>query len=132
MSETLGDRLRRLREKKEWTQKYAATVFGITSGALSNYERGERTPDAEMLKRIAEVYDVSIDYLIGKRSLRENKQYLNESSLDDYIEEIIGREAVLMLQSMDRLDEHERELLIIFLQGLKARRKHSQSKDTGL
>lgn len=62
--------------KKEWTQKYAATVFGITSGALSNYERGERTPDAEMLKRIAEIYDVSIDYLLIAHHLATIRSFI--------------------------------------------------------
>lgn len=64
MNKSLGQKLRELREQRGWTQIYAARIFGITNGALSNYERDERMPDAKMLKKFAEVYEVSLDYLM--------------------------------------------------------------------
>jgi len=40
-------------------------MLGITFQALSNYERGLRDPDTELLAKLAELYSVSTDYLLG-------------------------------------------------------------------
>ncbi len=63
---SLGERLRQARESKGWTQVYVAKLLGITSQALSNYERGERDPDTPLLNRLAELYGVSADWLLGR------------------------------------------------------------------
>lgn len=63
---SLGNRLRQAREKKGWTQVYVAKLLGMTSQSLSNYERGERDPDTPLLNRLAELYGVSTDYLLGR------------------------------------------------------------------
>lgn len=83
-----------------------------------------------MLKKMAEVYEVSVDYLIGKSPYKKAKSYLNEISLDDYIEEIIGHEAILILQSMGKMNNKEKDLLVIFLQGLKARRRQCSANES--
>lgn len=62
----LGDRLREAREAKGWSQVYVAKVVGITSQALSNYERGERDPDTPLLNTLADLYDVSTDFLLAR------------------------------------------------------------------
>ncbi|WP_051585918.1 helix-turn-helix domain-containing protein [Caldanaerobius polysaccharolyticus] len=132
MDKTLGQKLRRLREKKEWTQKHAAKVFGITNAALSNYERGERTPDPDMLKKFAEVYGVSIDFLVGKREntidemLNENV-IIKESELK-YINYLIGEDAVNIIKDIGKLNAKEKELLHLFLLGLKAYREINNKK----
>jgi transcriptional regulator with XRE-family HTH domain len=62
----LGERLRLAREKKGWSQVYVASLLNITSQSLSNYERGERDPDTPLLNKLADIYEVSTDYLFGK------------------------------------------------------------------
>lgn len=62
---SLGKRLKEVREKRGYTQIAVAKKLGITNTALSNYERGERDPDTTLLKRLAELYLVSIDWLLG-------------------------------------------------------------------
>lgn len=81
--ETLGQRLKMLREEKGWTQVYAVKKFGITNGALSNYERDERVPDALMLKKFAEVYGTTIDYLMGKTDIRDTVDEITNAIADD-------------------------------------------------
>ncbi len=61
----LGERLRKVREDKGLKQNYVAKLLGITNQALSNWERGERDPDTPTLHRLAEIYGVSADYLLG-------------------------------------------------------------------
>ncbi len=63
---SLGDRLRSAREEKGWKQTYVAKMLGITSQSLSNYERGDRDPDTSLLAKLADLYDVTADYLLGR------------------------------------------------------------------
>ncbi|KKO51000.1 helix-turn-helix domain-containing protein [Paenibacillus sp. DMB20] len=61
-----GNRIAELREQRGWTQEELATSVGITRAALSHYEKNRRKPDFETLTRLADRFNVSIDYLIGR------------------------------------------------------------------
>ncbi|PAB61342.1 helix-turn-helix domain-containing protein [Anaeromicrobium sediminis] len=60
-----GRRLKLLRESKELYQKDLAKIIGVSSGAIGMYENDKRTPDFETLKKIANYFNVSTDYLLG-------------------------------------------------------------------
>ena len=60
----VGERLRRSREQKRWSQLDAAKKTGISNMSISNYERGEREPSLEILAQLARLYEVSIDWLV--------------------------------------------------------------------
>lgn len=62
---TLGARLREARERLHLSQKQAAERLGISNVVLNRYERDERKPDPQTLRRIAEEYQVSSDYLLA-------------------------------------------------------------------
>lgn len=62
---TFGERLARLREDKDMNQKELAEALGVTRGAVSMWEIGQRTPDSSTLQKIASFFNVSIDYLLG-------------------------------------------------------------------
>nr|WP_256521740.1 helix-turn-helix transcriptional regulator [Halobacillus sp. A5] len=62
----LGDRLRKLREQQNLTQKRAATIFGLTNFQLSRYEKGQSNPDPDLIAKFADYFDVSTDYLLGR------------------------------------------------------------------
>ena len=61
----LGKRLLSLRKENGYNQDYVANKVGISRASLSYYEKGERSVDIEILYRLAEFYNVSIDYLFG-------------------------------------------------------------------
>lgn len=61
---TLGDRLKKAREEKRYTQMDVAQKLGITNGALSGYERNYREPDIATIKKLAELYGVSVQWLL--------------------------------------------------------------------
>lgn len=61
--EILGKRIKKVRGKK--SQDVFASEIGISRGALSFYENGERTPDAEIIYKICDLCNVSADYLLG-------------------------------------------------------------------
>lgn len=61
----LARRLKNLREKNGYLQKFVADKVGVRSNTLSGYENGTRSPDPEMLVKLADLYGVSTDYLLG-------------------------------------------------------------------
>ena len=60
-----GKRLKELRKLNSLTQTQLAVALGVTKATVSYYEKEERTPSPEMLVRIASVFHVSTDYLLG-------------------------------------------------------------------
>ena len=68
----LPDRLRRLREEKKPIKSMAVVseLCGLERGALRRYERGERIPSIDALISLADYYEVSLDYLVGRVKYR--------------------------------------------------------------
>ena len=56
--------LRKIRKAKGYSQQKVSMELSISREALSYYENGKRSPDIEMLCRMSEYFNVSIDYLI--------------------------------------------------------------------
>ncbi|MDF2713109.1 MAG: Xre family transcriptional regulator [Paenibacillus sp.] len=61
-----GDRIAYLREKRSLTQEELSIKLGISRAALSHYETNRRQPDYETLRNIANFFDISLDYLLGR------------------------------------------------------------------
>ncbi len=59
-----GERLRRLRERRGWTQEKLADELGCEQRVISRYERGLSLPQAAMLVGLASAFDVSIGKLL--------------------------------------------------------------------
>lgn len=58
-------RLRDLREDRDLLQRQVAERLRCSQRVFSNYERGERDIPTDILIRLSEFYDVSVDYLLG-------------------------------------------------------------------
>ena len=59
-------RLKELRKKKGISQLRLATDLNTTQNTISRYETGEREPGVDELIKIADYFNVSVDYLIGR------------------------------------------------------------------
>lgn len=59
-------RLRILREQRGYTLEQVAEALGLRNQYVSNYELGKRRPDYETLKKFADFYGVSVDYLLER------------------------------------------------------------------
>ncbi|WP_157821554.1 helix-turn-helix domain-containing protein [Macrococcoides caseolyticum] len=66
MAGSLGKRIKTNRLKKGYSQKEFADIIGVSNVVLSRYESDVRTPDFEKLKQIADILEVSTDYLLGR------------------------------------------------------------------
>ena len=60
------ERLKFLRKQKKLTQKQLADNLEITERTIRSYEIGENIPSIETFIKIADFFDVSIDYLVGR------------------------------------------------------------------
>ena len=60
------DNLKRARENTGLTQSQVADMLGISDGTYKNYEQGKREPNNTLLLKIADLYGVTTDYLLGR------------------------------------------------------------------
>ena len=66
MIKLLNKRLKDLRKKNNVMQKEVAKVIGVSVQAYSNYELGKRFPDIDAIPKLADYFDVTTDYLLGR------------------------------------------------------------------
>lgn len=70
---TLGERLKRLREEKGWTQRELARISGVDNAWIWRLENGERMfPSIPAAMKLAKAFGVTLDYLAGMYD--DNKQ----------------------------------------------------------
>lgn len=63
---TLGNKIRKLREKRGLTQTELGNLISVGKTTISNYETNYSSPDVETIKKIADYFNVSTDYLLGR------------------------------------------------------------------
>jgi len=66
MKKDVGKQLLNLREENNWTQTQVAKKLSVSQRAYSHYENGTRQVPLEILVAIADLYQVSTDYLLGR------------------------------------------------------------------
>lgn len=67
----LAERLYKLRKERGLIQEDAAKELNIGLRTYCRYEKNEREPTASVLVQMADFYDVSLDYLVGRSDRRE-------------------------------------------------------------
>jgi HTH-type transcriptional regulator, competence development regulator len=91
----LGKRIAELRKELKLSQYALAEKLGFSRGKLSNYEQGTREPDYETLEEIANFFEVSTDYLLGRTDQRDgvinktDKSKINEYNPLDEINKMV-------------------------------------------
>lgn len=74
-----GSKLKELRIQNGLTQKQLSDQLGVTKSVVSFYERQERTPSPEVLRKMAAIFRVSTDFLLDI----DRTKRLDVSDLDD-------------------------------------------------
>lgn len=111
----LSEKLKKLREEKERSQKDIADYLGISASAYGFYEQGQREPDIEKLAKLADYFGVSIDYLFGRVTNEELSIYHKDGMVSK------GLNAIYEIP-----DETERKSLINLINSV--REKHGLPK----
>lgn len=85
----IGARMKALREEHELTQKEIADFLGVTPKAVSFYELEQRSPSWDMVVKLAEKYDVTTDYLLGKSDIRNFEKQKESPMFDGDLKKIL-------------------------------------------
>ena len=95
-----AENLKYLRKLKGITQTQFAAEFNISAGTIAMWETGKRMPDSETLKKIAQYFNVSIDYLLD-----------NEKSPSNDVEELPEELVILICNAKNLTPEQRKQLL---------------------
>ncbi|MDH5525392.1 MAG: helix-turn-helix domain-containing protein [Desulfobulbaceae bacterium] len=95
---TIAERIRQLRQERHWTQAELAERLGIHQKQVSAYERGVNLPSTDILIKLAEAFDVTLDYLAFEAKGRPAKLNVQD------------RELLRRFEMVDTLSEKEKEL----------------------
>lgn len=101
MIPTFASRLKQLRLNKNLRQEQVVNLIGVNKSAISTYENNTRQPSFEILVRLATLYRVSTDYLLGRTDSRS----LDLSGLTDEEAAAVSEIVAIMTQKNERLNE---------------------------
>lgn len=101
----LAQRLVLLRQEKKMTQEALGKVIGVSKAAISKYEKGLVKPSVTSLWDMADLFNVSVDYLIGK-----SDAFTANVSDHAYIREVV--------ELFEEMHDEEKEKLLVFIKKL--------------
>ena len=113
--------LSELRKDCHLSQKQMAEMLHVSAGTISNYETGRYAPNYDTLIKLADFFDVSTDYLLGRTSQRLpisklNKEYYRGKSVGELMETILS------------IHEQDRELVVKALELIQVYDSDKESK----
>ena len=85
---SFGARLRQARTEKNLTQAELAKILSLGESTISFYETNKREPDYKTLQRLADVLEVSIDWLLGRSEVKNCMEILAAHRTDDPMDEL--------------------------------------------
>ena len=98
-------RLKELRKERNLTQRELGAIVNSSDRSIGFYETGERDPDTQTLDKLANFFDVSVDYLLGRTSTRNYNT------------------SITAFHATDDLDEEDIELVNNLIERLKEKHK---------
>lgn len=107
-----GEILAELRQDRKMTQKDLAQAMFVTVGTISNYENGVHYPDVEKLISLADYFNVTTDYLLGRCKANVSPDVFDES--------IIGEKTMgQLVNDIRNLSRSRKQSLAIILDDMK-------------
>lgn len=108
----MESRIKQLRENRGLIQEILASELGITQQMLSKYERDVLCIKVDVLKRIAEYFNVTTDYLLGVSEVKKDLQGQMKvnKTLDTYYD---------LIEIYKGLDEYDQEMVWSIMQTVK-------------
>lgn len=110
------NRIRKLREEFGYTQQDLANRLDSSKGVIGLYESETRKPSLEVLVKLSEIFNCSIDYLLGKSDIR-NPEKIDENKLN-----------VAFSSGFNGLNDTNKEIAQNIIAGLLAKQKNEEEK----
>lgn len=109
----LGDNLRTLRLSKKYSQAQVAKKLNKTRATISNYETGQKIPSVQTLIELAELFNTSLDYLVGfdkedcisLHSLSDSQIQLLHTIIGEFRNPKVNRKERLSQKQLDILND---------------------------
>jgi len=98
------DKIKNLRKQKGWTQDQLAEKINVNGRSIGRYEIGGVEPSASILRKLAEVFDVSVDYLLFDEVDEKISNKINDKELLERfikLNKINGREREILIGMLD-------------------------------
>ncbi|EOI6521032.1 helix-turn-helix domain-containing protein [Enterococcus faecalis] len=105
-----SDKLKKLRMKKGMKQSELAAILHLRQSSISDYENNRSTPNPETIKKIAEYFNVSANYLLDISDKNDTKL---DSTIKETIEELKNEDTLLFMGKNGDIDEETARLLKI-------------------
>lgn len=124
-----GNRLKQLRNSKQLTQQDLATLMGLSRATIAGYESTGKQPDQEKTLWLADYFNVSTDYLLGRTDDPTPVRNLDQDLYDEQdptkeLEALMDDEPLLTeFMDYDEWSEEEKRNLLNFIKGQKALKK---------
>ena len=120
---SFGKRLRKLRKNRGLTLTQMADKFHKTKATFSAYENNKRKPSIDLVAELADFFNVSIDYLMGKTDMKEDKTDDIRKAIEDnpelaeYWDHVLKREQLQLMfdQAKDLPDEAIKDVIKIMM-----------------
>lgn len=69
------NRIKQLREEQKWTQADLSNKLNCAISSIAMYEKEDRKPSLEVLVKLSEIFNCSIDYILCKTDIRNSEQF---------------------------------------------------------
>ena len=119
------NRLKELRGEKGLTQRELADLINLSSSTIAMYETGQRMPDPEILQKLADVFGVTTDYLLGRTDIKSPADKITKALEDDpellqFWEDISSREDLkIMFKQAKDLSPQDIKTIIALIRRFK-------------
>ena len=104
-------RLRELRDEQNISQKELADAIKVSQQSINKYENHNSQPDIEILKKMADYFNTSIDYILGYTDIRKKIGAAGAYDLNEYEAGLIERIRTLTEEEKQCVDIVVRTLL---------------------
>lgn len=108
-------RLKELRNQKGLTTSELANIIGCSNPTITHYERGEREPSLSTLIKLADYFQVSVDYLIGHDNAIMKRPYseIAENFIKEFQELFSEERFIKIARTYKKLDDKQRDAFLL-------------------
>ncbi|KNF10201.1 putative HTH-type transcriptional regulator, XRE family [Gottschalkia purinilytica] len=124
-----GKRLRALRREKDLTQKELSKKLSTSDRTVGYYETEERNPSLDILGKLADFFDVSVDYLLGRTNIKNIYKYINNNQYNIHIsQESIDKNEQLLKEEFGSYNKSINQSLLYDIENLSKDSKKDLEK----
>lgn len=96
----IGEIIKKLRRERNITQEQLGNAIGVSKMAISYFEKGKKAPGRETLEKIADYFNITTDYLLGRS---------DDPELTEYESKVVTEEGNNIIKLIETLPKEERQ-----------------------